>query len=301
VSLTDTGSSLAAAARTAARYAVRRRVPARSFDSAGVRLHYTDEGAGTPVVLVHGFAVNERLNWRLPGVTPMLTARLRVISVDVRGHGRSGKPHDVGQYGMHLVHDVVRLLDHLGIGRAYVVGYSLGGFIALKLATVSPERLLGVAVLGAGWEPPTNLAFLDALPRLADALEAGKGIGPLMGNLGEDRPRPGLVHWMSVKLLTRYFNDPRALIAVIRSAPQLAVSEAELRGIDLAVCSIVGDRDPLRASVDAMRGKLANHTVTVVDGADHVSAPMRPELHARLLEFLTRDPGPGGQARMADQ
>jgi len=274
--------------RTVTSYALRSRPVESMFDSSGVPIHYTDEGHGPPVVLIHGFAVNERLNWRLPGVTPMLSRELRVISVDLRGHGRSGKPHTTERYGLSMVEDIPRLLDHLNLERAHVVGYSLGGFIALKLATMFPERLLSVAVLGAGWEPPTNRAFLDALPKLADDLEAGKGIGPLMGSLGDERRKPGLAHWLWVKLITRYFNDARALIAVIRSAPELAVSEAELRDIDVAVCSIVGSRDPLTASVDAMRGKVADHTVHVVEGADHIATPMRPEFHRELRSFLLR-------------
>jgi pimeloyl-ACP methyl ester carboxylesterase len=220
----------------------------------------------------------------------MLARDMRVISLDVRRHGRSGKPHDADGYGLQLVNDVTRLLDHLGLARAHVAGYSLGGFIALKLATVCPERLLSVAVLGAGWEPPENLAFLAALPKLADDLEAGRGIGPLMGNLGDERNKPGPVHRLWVKLLTRYFNDPKALVPLIRSTPDLAVSEAELRDLDLAVCSIVGSRDPLTASVDAMRGKVSDHTVCVVDGADHLATPMRAEFHHALRTFLLARP-----------
>lgn len=272
--------------RAAARYVSRPRPSPRSFESLGVPISYTDEGEGPPVVLLHGFAVNGRLNWRLPGVTETLTQDLRVISMDVRGHGRSGKPYDPNSYGLAMVEDVPRLLDHLGLERAHVVGYSLGGFIALKLATMSPERLLSIAALGAGWEPPGNTAFLEALPKLADALEAGKGIGPLMGNLGDERRKPGLKHRLWVKLLTRHFNDPRALIPMIRSLPLLAITEEELRNINTAVCSIVGGRDPLTASVDAMRGKLRRHTVLVIEDADHLEALMRPEFHEHLHAFL---------------
>ncbi len=266
---------------------------ARSRYVGGVPIHYTDEGDGEPVVLVHGFAVNANLNWRLPGITRGLARDFRVISMDLRGHGRSGKPHDDALYGPHMVRDVIRLLDHLGIDRAHVAGYSLGGFVALKLAVIAPERLISVAVLGAGWEPPDNSEFLGALPRLAEQLEAGRGVGPLMGNLGAARKKPGLAHQLWVKLMTRYFNDQRALIGVIRSAPDLAVTEAELGAIRIPVCSIVGDRDPLLVAVDAMRGRVHDHAVTVVAGADHLAAPMRLELQDALRDFLLRRSVPG--------
>jgi len=275
------------AARAVVRFARETRPPSSRFDSDGVPIHYTEVGSGTPVVLVHGFAVNGDLNWRLPGVVRSLAGDFRVVCMDLRGHGRSGKPHDPAHYGRNLFGDVVRLLDHLGIDRAFVAGYSLGGFAALKLATVAPERLLGVAVLGAGWEQPGNSALLAALPALADALESGRGVGPISGHLGAERRRPGWAHRAWVKLLTRYFNDQRALIGVIRSIPDLEVTRDELQAIAVPVCSIVGSRDPLCESAEAMIGQVRDHAVTFVDGADHIQAPMRRELHEALRSFLS--------------
>ena len=69
----------------------------------GVPIHYTTEGEGEPVVLLHGFAVNADLNWRLVGITERLATEFRVIAVDQRGHGLSGKPHEPASYGMELV------------------------------------------------------------------------------------------------------------------------------------------------------------------------------------------------------
>ena len=277
----DAGERLRSVARTLrifASFAVARRAESRYI--AGVPIHYTDEGEGEAVVLIHGFAVNANLNWRLPGVTSALARDFRVISMDLRGHGRSAKPHDDTLYGPAMVGDVIRLLDHLGIEQAHVVGYSLGGFVALKLASLAPERLLSVAVLGAGWEPPGNSELLDQL-------SAGRGVGPLIGNLGAQRQKPSLAHQLWVKLMTRYFNDQRALIGVIRSAPELALTEDELSAIRIPVCSIVGSRDPLLVAVEAMRGRVHDHTVTVVSGADHLAAPMRAELHGSLHDFLS--------------
>ncbi len=88
-----------------------------------------------------------------PRVFQRLSRRYRVIALDNRGHGKSDKPYDPAQYGLELVDDVVRLMDHLGIAKAHVVGYSLGGFITLKLALRHPERLLSAAPCGAGWSP----------------------------------------------------------------------------------------------------------------------------------------------------
>lgn len=262
------------------------RVEGEYFDSDGVRIHYTDEGEGEPVVLIHGFAVNADLNWRRNGITQALSEEFRVIAMDTRGHGLSGKPHDADQYGIEMVEDVVRLLDHLEIEKAHVAGYSLGGFLSLKLAAEHPERLLSASPLAAGWEPGENNEFLSAMDQIIASLEAGDGIAPLSGNLGEGREKPGLRHTLMVKFLTKYFNDPHALIGVIRGLPEILLTEEEVRGISVPVCSIVGTRDPLKPGVDAMKGLVADHTVVLIDGADHIEAPWRPEFLEAMLGFL---------------
>ena len=274
--------------RLASRYLAEGWPLSRYFDSDGVPIHYTEvgDGEGAPVVLIHGFAVNGELNWRLPGVTRALARDRRVICVDLRGHGRSGKPHAPDRYGAAMTLDIVRLLDHLGLGAAHLAGYSLGGYVTLKVATDAPQRVRSASVLGSGWEPPDNSALLAALPGLADALEAGRGVGPIAGNLGAERRRPGLGHTLWVKLMTRYFNDQRALVGVIRSVPDLAVSEAQLRALDVPLCSIVGSDDPLIESAEAMASVVRGLSVSVIAGADHIGAPARPELHAALRDFL---------------
>ena len=92
----------------------------QSFDSAGVRIRYIEEGQGEPVVLVHGYTSNAEAQWARTGVLQALAGQYRVIAMDVRGHGRSGKPHDAAQYGPEMGLDILRLLDHLGIRRAHM-------------------------------------------------------------------------------------------------------------------------------------------------------------------------------------
>src|SRR5690349_10160902 len=101
------------------------RAEEQSFNSNGVRIHYYVEGKGEPVLLIHGFAVNAQLQWGLPGIIKDLAKDHRVITLDLRGHGKSDKPTEVKQYGTEMVEDVVRLLDHLKIKKAHVVGYSM--------------------------------------------------------------------------------------------------------------------------------------------------------------------------------
>src|SRR5688572_3495817 len=96
------------------------------FNSSGVRIRYIEQGQGEPVILLHGNG--SRLEtWIQRGILPNLSKDYRVIAFDARGHGRSEKPHDPKAYGREMALDVVRLMDHLGIKRAHIVGYSMGG------------------------------------------------------------------------------------------------------------------------------------------------------------------------------
>ena len=259
----------------------------RFFDANGIAVHYTDEGEGEPVVLLHGFAVNSDLNWRRSGFISMLRRDFRVITMDLRGHGLSAKPHVPAQYGLEMVYDVVRLLDHLGIDKAHVVGYSLGGFITLKLAATVPQRLLSASILGAGWESRDNSEFLQALPQMAAQLRAGHGIEPPDSHFGADRIRPTRLHTGVVKLLTgRWFNDQAALAAMLEATPGLAVEEDELAGIHVPVCGIAGTHDALAVSARALEGRLKDYTLTLVPGADHVRTPLYRQTRRVLRGFL---------------
>ena len=286
-----TGLALLLALAATGLWLITVRVEGAYLAAPGARLHYTVEGEGPPVVLLHGFAVNSDLNWRLPGITGALAEDFRVVAMDLRGHGLSGKPHGRGAYGPRMADDVLRLLDHLGIAQAHLVGYSLGGFIVLHLAATHPERVATASVLAAGWEPPENPWFLDALARLAADLRAGRAIGPLSGYLGAERPKPGLLHTGAVRLMTGYFNDQQALAAMIEGLPGLAVSEAALRSIAVPLCAIVGSDDPLRVSAEAMAARLPGTKLVVIDGADHIGTPLRRETQDALGAFLLRHSG----------
>ena len=108
------------------------------FDSNGVRIRYIDRGKGEPVVLLHGNGGSLQ-GWIDAGIVANLDRDYRVIAFDARGHGKSGKPHDVSAYGQQMGLDSIRLLDQLGIARAHFVGYSMGASILGKLVTTHPE------------------------------------------------------------------------------------------------------------------------------------------------------------------
>jgi pimeloyl-ACP methyl ester carboxylesterase len=140
------------------------------FDSAGVKIHYIVEGHGEPVLLITGFGGSIQ-NWYALGIIRELSNTFQVIALDPRGHGQSDKPHDPKSYGMNLVEDPIRLLNHLKIRKAHVVGYSMGGNITMEILTHHPERLRTSVIGGTGWSQQDQLA---AQKTLADSLEEGK-------------------------------------------------------------------------------------------------------------------------------
>jgi len=125
----------------------------QTFDANGVKLHYLIEGTGEPVVLIHGLDSSARINWQMPGTIDAIARDHQVIALDLPGFGQSDKPVEARAYGLQWVEDVILLLDHLNIRKAHIVGYSMGGMVALKLIAEHPDRVLSGTLGGMGWLP----------------------------------------------------------------------------------------------------------------------------------------------------
>jgi pimeloyl-ACP methyl ester carboxylesterase len=259
--------------------------PARTtdttFTSAGVRIHYVESGAGAPVVLIHGWSADSQM-W--DSLRTQLAPKYRVIAMDCRGHGKSGKPHEPGAYGIEMVNDVVRLLDHLGIERANVVGYSMGGSIALKMLETRPERLLSVTS-GASqgfrasddqWDSLVVKKLLARMPLSQAMIEsAPPGMPP---------PSPEQRAMMKQMDAAQ---DSRALGAQRAGNPGLYVDYKRLAERHVPVLLIVGGNDhPER--FDELRKTLPNDTLVVIPGAQHGDAADRPEFADALEVFLAK-------------
>jgi len=258
------------------------RVRGKFFVSDGVPIHYTDEGKGEPVVLLHGFVMNADLNWRNYGIIQALSRKYRVLAMDLRGHGLSGKPHAADAYGLHMVEDVRRLLEHVSISRCHLVGYSTGGFITLKFQTLYPERLLsaasaGMAHMGADEE------VLETLARIGEALEMRGDFRPLLERL--DIPTRGLYPRLRMWVLGR-INDTAALAQVIRAFPAFEVTEDALRSNTVPSLTLVGTKDPVAEGAEAMHAVMGNHRLVWLEGGDKLTSLALPGFLAALEEHL---------------
>ena len=121
------------------------------LDADVVKLRYVDEGAGTPVFLVHGFTGRVEFLRRTGIIDALVESGYRVIAFDNRGHGKSDKPHDPAMYGMEMVFDIERLLDHLEIEKAHFIGYSMGARLVNRFRDLHSERFLSATLGGYCW------------------------------------------------------------------------------------------------------------------------------------------------------
>ncbi len=263
------------------------RVPGKTFDSDGVPIHYTDQGAGTPVVLVHGFAVQSDLNWRWPGCIRRLKRRgYRVIAMDVRGHGRSAKSHDPQAYGAALSDDIIRLMDHLSIAKAHLAGYSMGGFIVLKTIERHPDRMLSGVIGAAGWgaldEGNRNL-----LQEIMCAIEENGKFDPITHWLAPNKHAPRITCFMA-NLFMRNINDLDAIVNVFKTFEALAVEEGALRSNTVPTLTLVGDHDGIREASDRLPGLMANHELIYIPGGDHVTTILHRSFTSHMLDFFDR-------------
>ena len=257
------------------------------FESNGVKIRYVVEGQGEPVLLIHEFSADMERNWVGPGVFAKLAKGYRTIAYDNRGHGKSDKPHEPTKYGKEMVEDAVRLLDHLDVKRAHVVGYSMGASIVTRFLIDHPDRLLSATLGGnAGKLEGADFSFYE---QLADDLDAGKGAIRLFIALRPPGQPPQPEE--QLKAINAGFvaaNDQKALAAVMRGARHWAVPEASLKANNVPVLALIGSLDPLKRDVDALSSRLSGMTTVVIEGANHMTAVSRPEFATELLNFLEK-------------
>lgn len=145
----------------------------RRIDTGGGVLHVTEQGRGAPVLLLHGFAGSARA---MQPLASALAREFRVIAPDLIGHGRSDAPREAAAYGWDAVtHGLTRLLDALDVQEAHLLGFSLGGRIALQVAARHSGRVRAVAAIGSrcAWRDDAERAARRARDHaLADRIDA---------------------------------------------------------------------------------------------------------------------------------
>jgi pimeloyl-ACP methyl ester carboxylesterase len=246
-----------------------------TFRREDVEIAFIDEGAGDPVLLVHGFASSAAVNWVQPGWFATLTAAgRRVIALDNRGHGASTKLYEPSAYHTAIMAaDACALLDHLGLPHADIMGYSMGARIAAFVALEHAAYVRSIILGGLG----SHLFDGVGLPQsIADALEAS--------SLSEVSDLQGR-SFRAFAEQTR--SDRRALAACIRGSRQIVPRErvAEIRAPALVA---VGSRDQIAGSGEALASLLPNGSYLEIPGRDHMLAVGDKVFKNGVLAFLER-------------
>jgi pimeloyl-ACP methyl ester carboxylesterase len=243
--------------------------------SDGVTISYDDAGAagGKPVLLVHGFASNRDEGWKRTGWYAAFERRgQRVIAPDMRGHGQSGKPHDPASYAPdRRLADVTELLDHLGVERADVVGYSMGARLALGLAIRASERVDNLVVGGIGQRLFTASPQDDAMGRAMEAEDPATIAEPMLQSFRHFADEQG---------------EDRLALAAASRAEGLTLTTDELFVVRAPTLVVAGSRDQLAGDPQGLADHIRGAKAVTIQGCDHFNAIPHALLKATVFDFL---------------
>jgi len=249
------------------------------FRHDGLSLAYIDQPAigpdrgADPIVLVHGFASNHVVNWVATGWVKFLSeAGRRVIALDNRGHGESDKTYAAAAYATNVMAEDVRaLMDHLGLQRADVMGYSMGARITAFLAVAHPGRVRRAVFGGLG----IHLVEGVGLPTgIADAMEVAS-----LDELTDPMQR------MFRKFAEATKSDLAALAACIRGSRQ-TLAPGALATLPMPVLVCVGTKDPVAGDPHALAALIPHGRAFDIEGRDHNLAVGDRSYKAAVLDFL---------------
>ena len=249
----------------------------KTFQSAGLTLAYRDVGEGDPILLIHGFASSSYMNWVYPGWIKVLTeAGRRVIAIDNRGHGESEKLYDEAYYPAPLMaEDAVRLLEHLEIDRADVMGYSMGARISAFLNLAAPEKVRSVVFGGMGMK---MVEGVGAPEPIAEALEADS-IDTVTHPVGR----------AFRKFAENTKSDLKALATCMRASRQ-TITRDDVARITAPALVAVGTKDEIGGSASGLAALLPNGTALDIPDRDHMVAVGDKVYKSGVLDFLERRP-----------
>lgn len=268
-------------------------------------LHVDQSGEGPPLLLLHGFT-GAVASWAT--LRAALDVAYTTIAVDLPGHGRSSSPSDAVRYGLtRFADDFVRVLDALELERVALLGYSMGGRAALRIALAHPDRLAALVLESTSpgiADPARRRERLAADLVLARSLERD-GVDAFVARW------EGMPMWASQRRLPdavldaqrtqRRANDAVGLANSLRGAGAGVVESVmhRLAGLRVRALVVVGALDePYVALGRSMQQALPDARLTVVPEAGHAVHLERPDdLAGAVLEFLGGVPSVGERWR----
>ena len=245
------------------------------FSSDGVKIAYAIEGEGDPILLIHGFASNMQMNWVGPGWIRLLSENgFRVIAFDNRGHGLSEKLYDPQAYtGPIMAEDARRLLDHLGVEQADILGYSMGARIAAFLGLRHPARVRSAIFAGLG----ANMVFGIGDPKpIAAAL------------LADDASLVTDPHARAFRIFADQTKSDRRALAACIMASRDRIPGHEIARFRRPVLVAVGTEDTLAGAAKPLAEFIPGAEALDIPGRDHMKAVGDRIFKEGVLSFLER-------------
>jgi pimeloyl-ACP methyl ester carboxylesterase len=244
-----------------------------AFNSEGVEIAYREAGEGSPVLLIHGFGSNIDVNWGDTGwIATLVSAGHRVIALDNRGHGASAKLYDTAAYAAtEMTEDARRLLDHLGIIEADVMGYSMGARIAALLAIAHPTRVRRLVLAGLAANMIEGVPGGEAIARAFEAESIADVTGP--------EPRAFR------KFAEQTKSDLKALAACMRSSRQ-KIDREMLGRIRCPVLVVAGELDDIAGPVEPLVEALSNARALVLPRRNHMNAVGDRDFKSAVVDFF---------------
>ncbi len=245
----------------------------QTFQSDGITLAFRDEGQGKPILLVHGFASNHKINWVGPGwFDTLVSAGYRVIALDNRGHGESEKLYDPALYPSRLMAgDVVRLMDHLSIERASLMGYSMGARISAFACLDAPQRVDRVVFGGLGINMVRGIGGSE---RIAEALRASS-----LSAVKDPVAR-------AFRAFAEQTKSDREALATCILASRDPITEADVGAIHQPALVAVGTNDDVSGEGAALTNLLPNGHFLDITRRDHMTAVGDKVFKQGVLRFL---------------
>jgi pimeloyl-ACP methyl ester carboxylesterase len=250
-----------------------------TFSSNGVRIAYIDErpaeGQGVPVLLIHGFASSIRFNWLEPGWVAFLVKNgFRAIAMDNRGHGESEKLYDPKDYAPALMAEDARaLLDHLGVARADVMGYSMGARITAFLAVSHPERVRSAVLAGLAGNMVRPMAGTGPIAHALEAESIDAVTNPTARTFRAFADKTG--------------GDLKALAACIRASRE-PITRKMVERIACPVLVVAGGEDVIAGSADDLAALIPGAQALTVPRRDHMRTVGDRAYMEGALDFLRR-------------
>ena len=246
--------------------------------SDGMRIHYLEAGAGTPVILLHGSTGTAQSNYVTTGIVQALAANHRVLALDFRGQGRSDRPATARRYASdRFPQDVLEIMYQLGIEKAHLAGYSMGGEMMAPLLALAPERIITATFGGSGLLEPDRRADAAALAQ---------------DPKGRDRDPPPMARRLWVE---RNLDALRAMEQGRREHPPTN-PPIDPRRARFPILAIVGEYDTPTRFTALMARSLPDFRLVVLKGRDHATALADPGYKDALVDFINAHDPPDHKA-----